>query len=227
VFEDRRAAGRLLAERLAALGDDSVVVALPRGGVPVAYEVARRLDAPLDVVVVRKLGAPLQPEYGIGAVGEDGVTLVDARALHAVGVGEDELREIVAREQEELERRRRRYRGDRPPVPVEGRTGILVDDGLATGATAIAGARVLRRRGAGRVVLAVPVASPSARRRLAREVDELIALEAPEDFFAVGQFYERFGATPDEEVRALLDAASRIPEATEGPADPRPKSARP
>ena len=207
-FHDRRDAGRRLAERVAALELEApIVIALPRGGVPVAFEVARRLGAPLDVVVVRKLGAPGAPEFGVGALGEGGVRLVNAAALAALGITESELGEVVAREQEELERRLGRYRGDRAPVPLEGRTVVLVDDGVATGGTAIVGARVLRARGARRIVLAVPVGPPELGERVADVVDELVQLEAPHGFFAVGQAYERFGQTADDEVRALLEAA--------------------
>jgi putative phosphoribosyl transferase len=208
LFRDRRDAGRRLGERLGDLrSEHPIVLALPRGGVPVAYEVARSLEAPLDVILVRKLGAPIHPEYGIGAVAEEGVRIVDPRALAALGVGEDELARIVASEQAELERRQRLYRGDRPPISVAERTVILVDDGVATGGTAIAAARAARERGASKVVLAVPVAPPDAERRFASEVDEFICLEAPEGFFAVGACYERFGQTSDQEVHDLLGAA--------------------
>ena len=207
-FRDRRDAGRRLAERVAALGLQApIVMALPRGGVPVAFEVARRLGAPLDVVVVRKLGAPGAPEFGVGALGEGGVRLVNSAALAALGITESELDAVVAREQEELRRRVERYRGDRAPIALEGRTVVLVDDGVATGGTAVAGARVLRARGARRIVLAVPVGPPELSTRVAEAVDEVVQVEAPRDFFAVGQAYERFGQTDDDEVRALLEAA--------------------
>jgi putative phosphoribosyl transferase len=207
-FHDRRDAGRRLAERVAGLGLEApIVMALPRGGVPVAFEVARRLGAPLDVVVVRKLGAPGAPEFGVGALGEGGVRLVNSAAVAALGITESELDSVVVREQEELERRLKRYRGDRAPIALEGRTVVLVDDGVATGGTALAGARVLRARGAQRIVLAVPVGPPGLGDRVAGVVDELVQLEAPPDFFAVGQAYKRFGQTADDEVRALLEAA--------------------
>lgn len=208
MFRDRRDAGRRLAERLEHLrSEHPVVLGLPRGGVPVAYEVARSLDAPLDVILVRKLGAPFHPEYGVGAIAEEGIRFVDRRALAALGIDRDELGSIVAREEAVLEQRQRLYRGDRPPISLVDRTVILVDDGVATGGTAIAAARAARARGAGRVVLAVPVGPPDAERRFADEVDEFICLEAPEDFFAVGAYYERFGQTSDEEVRDLLAGA--------------------
>ena len=208
LFRDRQDAGRRLAERLAPLRDDDpVVVGLPRGGVPVAFEVATALGAPLDVVVVRKLGVPVQPELAMGAIGEEGVLVLNSELVGALGLERDEVEAVVAREEAELERRVRLFRGERPPVPVRGRTVILVDDGIATGSTALAAARVLRERGARRVVLAVPVGPPDAARRFRSEVDDFVCLEAPEWFFAVGGCYERFGQTTDEEVRDLLERA--------------------
>ena len=207
-FVDRRDAGGRLARRLRHLRDEEpVVVALPRGGVPVACEVASALEAPLDVIVVRKLGAPVEPELGIGAIGEDGVLLVDRLAVAYLGIPDEELQAVVERERAELERRVRRYRGERPPMPVDGRTVILVDDGVATGGTARAGARILRARGAARIVLAVPVGSPDLHDRIGADVDELVQLEAPLDFFAVGHAYESFDQLSDDEVRALLAGA--------------------
>jgi predicted phosphoribosyltransferase len=151
----------MLAERLLGYrAEDPVVVGLPRGGVPVAAEVARALDAPLDVLVVRKLGCPFQPELGMGAIGEDGAIVLNRELIARLGLGGEEVQQVIERERVELERRLRRYRGERPPEPVSGRTVILVDDGLATGATARAAIQVLRLRGARRVVLAVPVAPP-------------------------------------------------------------------
>jgi putative phosphoribosyl transferase len=223
LFVDRRDAGRQLAAALEHFrGEHPVVVALPRGGVPVGYEVARELDAPLEVICVRKIGAPMHPEYGIGALAEDGVRFVREEELHLIGITDDELEAIVARESAELGRRMRMYRGDREPVSVAGRTAILVDDGIATGGTAVAGARVLRSRGAGRVVLAVPVAPPGAPQRLREEVDEVVCLAQPEAFFGVGGFYANFGQTSDDEVVELL-AAAREPAAASVPgarADP-------
>jgi putative phosphoribosyl transferase len=203
------------------------VLGLPRGGVPVAFEVARALGAELDVILVRKIGAPFHPEYGVGAIAEEGVRFVDQGALEALGIEPAELERIVAAEREELERRRRLYRGDRPAIPLAKRTVILVDDGVATGGTATAAVRAARQRGAAKVVLAVPVGPPDAPRRFAAEVDEFVCLEAPEDFFAVGAYYQRFGQTSDEEVRDLLAAASEGAEgelaaSAPGPADPPP-----
>ena len=216
LFRDRRDAGRRLAERLDHLkAEQPVVLGLPRGGVPVAYEVAAALGAPLDVVLVRKLGAPLQPEYGIGAVGEEGILLVNRSAVRALGVEEVQLAAIVERERAELERRRYSYRCDREPVSVAGRTVVLVDDGIATGSTAVAAARVLRRRGAAKVVLAVPVGPPGAAERLAG--DELVCLESPPGFFSVGVNYASFEQTSDAEVQHLLARAAGAE-----PADPPP-----
>ncbi len=213
-FRDRHDAGRRLAAALAHLGrEDPVVVGLPRGGVVVAYEVAQALGAPLDAVVVRKLGAPFQPELAIGAIGEDGVLIVDHDLAELCGLDEAGLDELVSRERRELERRSRRFRGDAAPLPVAGRTVLLVDDGIATGATARAAARVLRHRGAARIVLAVPVAPPDVRARFAGAVDQVICLETPANFGAVGQVYADFGQTSDEEVVELLQRASAAPAA--------------
>jgi len=208
LFRDREDAGRRLAERLAPLrGDDPVVVGLPRGGVPVAFEVATALGAPLDVLVVRKLGVPVQPELAMGAIGEEGVLVLNAELVGALGLDREQVEAVVTREEAELERRVNLYRGERAPVPVHDRTVILIDDGIATGSTALAAARVLRERGAKRVVLAVPVGPPDAARRFGSAVDDFVCLEAPEWFFAVGGCYERFGQTTDEEVRELLERA--------------------
>jgi putative phosphoribosyl transferase len=228
LFHDRQDAGRRLAARLEELREQRpVVVGLARGGVPVAFEVARALGAPLDVTVVRKLGAPIQPELGIGAIGEGGVRVLNDELVLALAVEPGELEAIAAREQAELERRQRLYRRGRPSVSVNGRVVVLVDDGIATGVSAIAAARVLRERGAARVVLAVPVGPPGAAGRLADEVDEFICLESPQGFFAVGAHYERFGQTGDDQVVRLLERgraeaeAERIAPIQAPAADPR------
>jgi putative phosphoribosyl transferase len=208
MFLDRIDAGRQLARRLLATREESpVVLGLPRGGLPVALEVARALGAPLDVLVSRKLGAPESPEYGIGAIAEGGAVYLRDDAIREIGLSERDVAEIAEREGAEVERRVRRYRGVRPPVEVRGRTVILVDDGIATGGTARAAVRALRERGAARVVLAVPVVARRTAERLAAEVDALVFVEAPEDFYAVGQWYEDFRQTSDEEVEACLAAA--------------------
>jgi predicted phosphoribosyltransferase/predicted alpha/beta-hydrolase family hydrolase len=208
LFVDRTDAGRKLAEALERFrADDPVVLALPRGGVPVAYEVAVALGAPLDILLVRKLGAPFRPEYGIGAISENGVRVIRREDVELIGMSDEELEAIVAREAEELERRARVYRGEREALPVEGRTVIVVDDGIATGGTAVAAGRVLRARGAARVILAVPVAPPGTGVRLASEFDEVICLEQPPGFFGIGQFYVDFGQLDDQAVIHLLSRA--------------------
>jgi putative phosphoribosyl transferase len=208
LFADRMDAGRKLAEALERFrADDPVVLALPRGGVPVAYEVAVALGAPLDILLVRKVGAPFQPEYGIGAISENGVGVIRREDVELIGMSNEELVAIVAREAKELERRARVYRGEREALPVEGRTVIVVDDGIATGGTAVAAGRVLRARGAARVILAVPVGPPGTEVRLASEFDEVICLEQPHGFHGIGQFYVDFGQLDDQAVIDLLSRA--------------------
>jgi predicted phosphoribosyltransferase/predicted alpha/beta-hydrolase family hydrolase len=208
LFVDRIDAGRKLAEALERFrADDPVVLALPRGGLPVAYEIAAALGAPLDILLVRKIGAPYQPEYGIGAISENGVRVIRREDVELIGISDEELEAIVAREAEELERRALAYRGEREPLPVEGRTVILVDDGIATGGTAVAAGRVLRARGAAHVILAVPVAPPGSEVRLAAEFDELVCLEQPHGFYGIGQFYVDFGQLDDQDVLDLLTRA--------------------
>ncbi|MGY1706172.1 phosphoribosyltransferase family protein [Geodermatophilus sp. SYSU D00697] len=219
-FLDRRDAGRRLARLLAPLrGSDVVVLGLPRGGVPVAAEVARALGAPLDVVVVRKLGVPVQPELAMGAVGEGDVTVVDARVLALTGVGPADLARVEERERAEVDRRARAFRGGRPPVPLAGRTAVVVDDGIATGSTARAACAVVRAQGAARVVLAAPVCARDGARALEAEVDELVCLETPRRFAAVGQFYDDFGPTEDAEVVELLTACAHPATATRSAVD--------
>lgn len=209
VFVDRVDAGRQLGARLQHLrGQDVVVLGLPRGGVPVAAEVARALDAPLDVIVVRKLGVPFQPELGMGAIGEGGVRVLNEELMHFAGVTPDELAAVEDRERAELERRTRRYRGDRARVPLAGRTVVVVDDGIATGSTARAACQVARAQGAARVVLAVPVAPSDWTLGLHDAADELICLSTPELFFGIGQFYADFAQTSDSEVIACLQPAA-------------------
>jgi putative phosphoribosyl transferase len=207
-FEDRQDAGRRLAERLAGFrGPDLVVVGLPRGGVPVAYEVARGLGAPLDVVVARKLGAPFQPELGVGAIAEGGVEFLDARSLAMLRLQPADLAGVVAQERQELARRVALYRGDRPPIELRGRTVILVDDGLATGVTARAALRSVRLRDPARCVLAAPVCAPATGRGLAAEADEVICLLSPQRFAAVGEWYRRFDQVDDDTILRLLGQA--------------------
>ncbi len=215
-FRDRREAGARLASRLADLRREMpVVLGLPRGGVPVAYEVARALDAPLDVLLVRKLGLPWQPELAMGAIGEGGVRVLNRSVLASTGVTDRQLAQVEGAEREELDRRARVYRGDRDMTPVRGRTVVLVDDGLATGSTARAAVAVLRSLGARRVVLAIPVASREAVADLEGEVDRIVVVATPPDFRALGVWYADFGATSDDEVVHLL-AASRSADAPGG-----------
>ena len=209
-FEDREDAGRRLAERLGGYRDERpVVFALPRGGVPVAFEISRALEAPLDVFIARKLGAPGQPEFGIGAVAPGGVRVLNERAVAVLGIPEDYLDWIAERETEEMKRRTRRFRGERPEPEVRGRTAILVDDGLATGVTARAAVEGLRRRGPKRLVLAAPVCAAQTAELLAPAVDELVCLETPPDLGAIGFWYRDFEQTSDEEVVELLERARR------------------
>ncbi|MEU6592984.1 phosphoribosyltransferase family protein [Streptomyces sp. NPDC046881] len=210
-FRNRLEAGRRLGERLEYLrGQDVVVLGLPRGGVPVAAEVAAALDAPLDVCLVRKLGVPYQPELGMGAIGEDGVRVINQEVLRGTGVSDADLAGVEERELRVLHDRAARYRGAAPAVSVAGRTAVVVDDGVATGSTARAACRIARARGAARIVLAVPVAPRDFARRLGGDADELVCLHTPWDFAAVGQFYADFAQVDDEEVTACLRrAASR------------------
>ena len=210
LYRDRRDAGRALVEQLQGMAFESpVVVALPRGGVPVAYEVAKGLDAPLDLGLVRKLGAPGEPELGIGALGEDGVPLLDDAAIRTLCVTDAELNAVIDSERAELERRRVRYRREQPLIDVRGRDVIVVDDGIATGVTATAAVRVLRARGAGRIIVAVPVCSPAVGEALASRVDIFVCLTSPRHFASVGASYADFSQTSDEEVLALLRARRR------------------
>jgi putative phosphoribosyl transferase len=210
-FVDRDQAGRLLGARLAQVPlSDPVVLALPRGGVPVGYRVARAVHAPLDIVVVRKLGVPGQPELAMGAIGEDGVRVMDDDVVTATGVGGAETRAVEDRARAELERHVATYRSTCPRIPLPGRAAVVVDDGMATGATARAACLVARAHGAVRVVMAAPVASRQSVALLGRVADEVIALEEPEPFYAVGQWYLDFQQTTDEQVLSLLGASRRV-----------------
>ncbi|MFZ0249409.1 MAG: phosphoribosyltransferase family protein [Acidimicrobiales bacterium] len=212
-FQDRIAAGRELAEQLKQrVGDgDAVVLGLPRGGVAVAFEVARVLNAPLDAILVRKLGVPYQPELAMGAIGEDGVRVLNDEVLAMAGVGEDEVAAVERRERAELDRRAMRFRKSHPRVPLAGRIAVVVDDGIATGATARAACEVARAHGASRVILAAPVAPQTSVDLLRDVADDLVFLATPDPFYAVGQFYVDFSQTSDEEVVELLErAASRM-----------------
>jgi putative phosphoribosyl transferase len=219
-FTDRHDAGRQLAALLEPFREERpVVVGIARGGVPVAAEVARALDAPLDIAVVRKIGAPQNPEYAIGALAEGGVHVLSTGTVRAVGLSEAELQALVARAEGELSERLRRYRGARTPTELTGRTVILVDDGLATGRSALAAVRSLRKRGASRVILAVPVAAPESVHALRDEADEVVCVEMPDDLWAIGFWYEDFRPTTDEEVAALLAEGAEIPRRPPGVQD--------
>jgi len=222
LFVDRADAGRHLARLVRHLhGTDVAVLGLPRGGVPVAFEVARELRAPLDVIVVRKLGVPFQPEYGFGAIGEGGVRITDNSVVRQARLTPQEIAEVEARERTRLGRRVSQLRGDRPAVPLAGRTVIVVDDGIATGSTARAACLVARARGARRVILAVPVGSVEGVASLRRDADEVICPHTPAPFFAIGEWYGDFSQVADEEVSLLLNqAAGWLAGSRGGEADP-------
>ncbi len=207
-YRNRREAGSELAELLTDYGGtDTIVLGLPRGGVPVAAEVADRLALPLDVIVVRKLGVPFQPELGMGAIGEEGVRVLNEEIVAETRVTQDQIARVEDAQRAELTRRVERYRGGRPPLPLAGRTALLVDDGIATGSTMIAACQVVRARGAERVVVAVPVAPSHWQRRFAHVADQLICPWTPEPYYGVGQWYLDFAQTTDDEVEACLRAA--------------------
>ena len=207
-FADRRDAGRRLAAELLPLAKERpVVVALPRGGVPVAVEVARALDAPLDILAVRKLGAPGNRELGVGAVAEGGSAVLDSSSAEQLGLTSSVLDATLEREIQELRRRVDRYRGERPPIAVRGRTVIVVDDGLATGLSELAAIRALRKRDARRIVVAVPVGSRESIEMLGEEADQVLCLMIPDRLYGVGLWYEDFAPVSDEEVLALLEEA--------------------
>jgi predicted phosphoribosyltransferase len=213
-FRDRREAGRVLASHLMHYSgrDGLIILALPRGGVPVAYEVAQALAAPLDVFLVRKLGVPGHEELAMGAIASGGTRVLNDSVVRGLDIPQRAIDRVARDEQAELERREREYRGERPPPQVAGRTVILVDDGLATGASMRAAAAALRRLGPGRIVIAVPAAAPETCEDFRREVDEIVCALTPDPFYAVGVWYEDFSATSDEEVRDLLArAAARRP----------------
>ncbi|WP_456452394.1 phosphoribosyltransferase [Hydrogenimonas sp.] len=212
MFKDRVEAGQKLAEALEALGpfENPIVLALPRGGVPVGYEIARRLKAPLDVIIVRKLGAPFNEEFAIGALveGEPERVVLNEEAIWRLGVGKEYLDAVVARERDELHRRQQRYRGTRTPLEhLAGKTVILVDDGIATGYTMKAALAAIREQNPAKIVVAVPVAPADVIPEMRRLADEVVVLEVPEPFWAVGAHYERFDQTSDEEVIDLLAKA--------------------
>ncbi|HEV2495712.1 MAG TPA: phosphoribosyltransferase [Terriglobia bacterium] len=212
-FEDRVEAGQILASQLRAYADraDVVVLALPRGGVPVAFEIAQALRAPLDVMIVRKLGVPGHEELALGAIALGGVRVLNRRLVEELALSPSTIEAIARRQQVELERREKLYRGERPATQVAGQVVILVDDGIATGSTMRAAVQALRQQKPARIVVAVPVAPPSVCEEMQTVVDELICLAQPAGFFAVGQWYRDFSETSDEQVRSLLERANRVP----------------
>lgn len=211
IFRDRMEAGRRLGAQLARLGleGNPIVLGLPRGGVPVAYEVATALGAPLDVVVVRKLGAPFQPELAVGAIAFGGVTVYNESLLEALGLDEDSIRPTQLVEQDELRRRERVYRGGRPPPDVAGRTVILADDGIATGATMEAAVRAARVLDPREIIVAVPTSAEDSLRRLEAVADRVVAIATPEPYYGVGAWYEDFAQLTDDEVLDYLERGRR------------------
>jgi predicted phosphoribosyltransferase len=211
-FRDRRDAGRQLAVDLASYANrhDVRVLALPRGGVPVAYEVAHALDAPLDVFVVRKLGVPGHEEYAMGAIASGGAVLLNQQVVHSLGVSQAQVQRVLEAETRELARREERYRGDRPAPQLAGKTVILVDDGLATGSTMMVAVAALREEKPSRIVVAVPVGSPDSCATIRTVADEVICSMTPEPFQAVGLWYDDFSQTSDEEVHELLELSAHV-----------------
>lgn len=210
LFKDRRVAGQLLAQELAAYTNrpDVLVFALPRGGVPVAYEIAQGLNVPLDVIVVRKLGVPNQEELAMGAIASGGVRILNEQILSQLDISDDRVARIALNEERELERRERLYRGDQPLPDLQGYTVIVVDDGLATGATMWAAIVALRKLQPARIIIAVPVAAPQTCQDLQNQVDDIVCIAKPSPFYSVGLWYEDFPQTTDDEVCDLLTKAA-------------------
>jgi putative phosphoribosyl transferase len=210
IFLNRAAAGRALARHLQSYAqrEDVIVLALPRGGVPVGFEVAAALHAPLDVLLVRKLGVPWQTELAMGAIASGGALYVDRRLMHEAGVTEAQFEHVLTDAQDELARRETLYREQRPALSVEGQIAIVVDDGMATGATLLAALRALRSRSPARIIVALPVAPADGELRLGGAADEFVCALTPRVFFSVGQFYQDFGETTDDDVRGLLASSA-------------------
>ena len=221
-FFDRTHAGRRLAELLEQqdLAEDTVVLGLPRGGVPVAYEVATALDLPLDVIIVRKLGVPFQPELAMGAIGEDDIRVLNEQVVGSSGVSPEEIDMVEKRERVELLRRIELLRGDRPRIPLTGRTALIIDDGIATGSTALVACQVAKAHGARGVVVATPVAPPDTVAKLQSAADHVYCVSTPRHFWAIGEFYSDFTQTSDQEVAQLLDKAAARPRAEAATGDP-------
>jgi len=210
VFRDRKQAGELLARKLTkyANREDVVVLAIPRGGVPVGFEVARALHAPLDVFIVRKLGVPWQEELAFGAVATGGIRVLDEQIVESLQLTPEQIEKVTERENKELERRERVYRGKRAALAVKGKLVLLVDDGIATGSSMLAGITALRQLEPAQIVVATPVAPPTTCARLRKKADDLVCVSMPASFFAIGQFYDNFLPTSDAEVCALVEEAS-------------------
>lgn len=219
-FLDRPEAGRALGEKLGPYRGrrDVIVLGLPRGGVPVALEVALALDAPLDVFLVRKLGAPGQEELAMGAIASGGVRVLNPSVIQSLGITAEEIDRVTSREERELSRRERSYRGDLPPLDLAGRIAVLVDDGLATGSSMRAAVEAVRKLDPARVVVAVPVAPVSTTREMRGIADDVVVVATPEPFYSVGRFYEEFGQTTDGEVRELLRRSRAAPVGVEATA---------
>lgn len=210
LFKNRQDGGRQLAEKLIKFKDENpVIIALPRGGVVTGYEVSKMLDAPLDVIITRKIGAPFQPELGIGAIAPNDVRILNLDAIGFLGISKDEIEEIIKRETIEMHRRTKLYRGDLPPLDLSGKTVIIVDDGLATGVTAGAAVLAIKQMIPEKIILAVPVSPIDTANKFRGEVDEFICLREPPDFFAVGQYYYDFDQVTDEEVLSLLELSRK------------------
>jgi putative phosphoribosyl transferase len=211
IFQNRAEAGQQLASRLGkyANREDVIVLGVPRGGVPIAFEVATALNLPLDIFVLRKLGVPGHEEFAFGAIGSGGIRVLDRQVIESLGLSNMVIELVTRAERAELARREQIYRGGRPPLNVCGKTVILVDDGIATGASLTAGVHAIRQMKPAAIVIAAPVAPRSTVNRLRREVDDLVCVETPERFYGVGQFYSDFSQVSDEEVNALLDSAYR------------------
>jgi putative phosphoribosyl transferase len=205
-YQDRSDAGRLLARKLVAFGQDpdTIVLALPRGGVEVAFEIAAALSLPLDVLIVRKLGTPGQPELAMGAIASGGIRVLNEEVVRELGLGEQTIERVTVVERQEIERREGLYRGTRPPLDPRGRTVLLVDDGLATGSTMLAAIQALRARGPRRIIAAIPVAARESLQRVRAAADEVVCLQTPSPFVAIGAWYERFPQLDNDDVRRLL-----------------------
>jgi putative phosphoribosyl transferase len=216
LYKNRKAAGQSLAKDLATYANrqDTLVLALPRGGVPIAFEVAKALNAPLDVCVVRKLGVPEQQELAMGAIASGGVRVLNEDIVRSLNISEAAINQVAQKEQQELERREHLYRGNRPLPILHGCTVILVDDGLATGATMLAAVVALKQHKPSKIIVAVPVSAPETCKQLEAKVDEVICIATPNPFYSVGLWYEDFPQTTDEEVRDLLEQATNSQEIT-------------